>query len=335
VTDRGPGLPRALSALGVTGTHTLLLLRGGANNRVYRVDSASGPVALKIYFRHRGDPRDRLGAETSFLAFAGSSGVRCVPRLLASDRRSGSALMEFVPGRKLRPREVTWERLEEAVEFFSALNRRRDRPEARKLPRGSESCFSLEEHLACVERRVARLGAVRGGAPVARDAVRFIRSDLLPAWQSLSHSIRIGRRPGARLLSRAERCVSPSDFGFHNAILKDDGRLCFIDFEYAGWDDPAKMACDFFCQPALPAGMRHLDRFLEGITRDFPNPEATVERVRLLLPAYQLKWCCVLLNEFLGVGKARRTFASMDCDPEERKADQLKKARVALEDLNT
>ena len=27
----------------------------------------------------------------------------------------------------------------------------------------------------------------------------------------------------------------------------------FIDFEYAGWDDPSKLICDFFCQPAVKA----------------------------------------------------------------------------------
>ena len=42
--------------------------------------------------------------------------------------------------------------------------------------------------------------------------------------------------------------MSPSDFGFHNVIKKDDF-LYFIDFEYAGLDDPVKLICDFYCQP--------------------------------------------------------------------------------------
>jgi hypothetical protein len=56
--------------------------------------------------------------------------------------------------------------------------------------------------------------------------------------------------------------------------------------------------------------------------------------VRTLLPAYRMKWCCILLNEFLPVGGARRKFASEECDPEERKADQLKKAKAALEGID-
>ena len=34
-------------------------------------------------------------------------------------------------------------------------------------------------------------------------------------------------------------CILPGDFGFHNAIRTTKG-VKFIDFEFAGWDDPAK-----------------------------------------------------------------------------------------------
>src|SRR5690606_1492036 len=64
------------------------------------------------------------------------------------------------------------------------------------------------------------------------------------------------------------RLLSPSDFGFHNMLRRDDGSLAFIDFEYFGWDDPAKLAADFLLHaghkltPALAArfeaGMRAL-----------------------------------------------------------------------------
>ena len=56
--------------------------------------------------------------------------------------------------------------------------------------------------------------------------------------------------------------MSPSDFGFHNALATPGGRLVFIDFEYAGWDDPAKLANDFFCQPAVPVDARFYDDFV-------------------------------------------------------------------------
>ena len=48
-----------------------------------------------------------------------------------------------------------------------------------------------------------------------------------------------------------QRTLSPSDFGFHNALRRPDGRVVFLDLEYFGWDDPAKMISDFLLHPAL------------------------------------------------------------------------------------
>ena len=45
--------------------------------------------------------------------------------------------------------------------------------------------------------------------------------------------------------------LSPSDFGFHNAILKESGDLVFLDFEYFGRDDPVKLMADFIWHPGM------------------------------------------------------------------------------------
>lgn len=316
------GIVRALRAAGLPPETEIEPLPGGGNNRVFRVDS----LLAKVYFRHLKDRRDRSGAEMSFLAFAWAGGLRCIPRPVAVDRQSGTSLVEFIEGRPLKPGEATWRRVSEAVEFFVALNRTRTRPGARRLPAGSEACFSLGEHLHCVERRIDRLRGVSGRSAIDRDAAAFIRSRLEPAWARVSRSVRGPAGP----ISRGERCLSPSDFGFHNALLRRNGRLCFIDFEYAGWDDPAKTACDFFCQPAVPVERRHRPRFVEALAGVVGRPEAFRERVRILFPVYELKWCCILLNEFLPVEGARRRFASKGGEPVRRKADQLDKARAAL-----
>ena len=48
-----------------------------------------------------------------------------------------------------------------------------------------------------------------------------------------------------------------------NALLAaSDKKLRFLDFEYAGWDDPAKLIGDFFCQPAIPAPHSEFERFV-------------------------------------------------------------------------
>src|SRR5262249_22829926 len=133
-------------------------------------------------------------------------------------------------------------------------------------------------------------------------------------------------------LCRSDRRVSPSDFGFHNALLGPDGTMKFIDFEYAGWDDPAKTICDFFCQPERPVPMEFWGLFHEAIARHIGDPDRLRRRVELLLPVYRLKWCCIMLNEFLPAGSQRRRFAGGD-DEADRKQRQLAKVRRAAADI--
>jgi hypothetical protein len=327
-----------LAAAGLGEPRSLTPLSGGANNRVYRVGVDAGAALLKYYFRHPEDPRDRLGAEFAFARFAWDGGVRALPRPLACDAAAGLGLFEFVAGRPLLPEEVDDWAVGQALDFTGDLNRARLRASARSLPKASEACFSLEDHFALVARRVERLQTIAVTGDVDAEAEAFARTELAAAWPDVLGAARAHARAcrlPAEPLDPSEWCVSPSDFGYHNAILAADGRLRFIDFEYAGRDDPAKLVCDFFCQPALPAPAAAFERFARAVAAAMPSPALHLERARLLLPVYRVKWCCIMLNEFLAVGGSRRAFSGSAAEQAERKARQLAKARRAFAALQT
>lgn len=330
-----PHAVRALAATaGLGAVGDAVALAGGANNRVFRLDTAAGPVLLKSYFRHPDDPRDRLGAEWAFARFAWDAGVRHVPRPLAADHAAGLAFYEYVPGRSMHGTTATEADVDEAIDFFRALLAATHRTEPAGLPRASESCFSFDDHFATVARRVERLRTLPVGGVSDLAAAGFVDTELVPAWRNVlttarAHAAACGL-PLDRPLAPADRCVSPSDFGFHNALREPSGRLRFIDFEYAGWDDPAKLVCDFFCQPAVPAPAAAFDRFAAAVAEGFAEPLAFQARAALLLPVYRVKWVCIMLNEFLPVGGSRRAFSGPAAEHESRKAAQLGKARAAL-----
>ena len=223
--------------------------------------------------------------------------------------------------------------LEQAANFFAGLNAHREHPDAAALPLASEACFSVPEHLHCVAGRIQRLEMLMGTTRLEQDAIEFVQHELKPAWKRVSAAVRSRTSPeAAEPLPASDRRLSPSDFGFHNALRAADGSLRFFDFEYAGWDDPAKTACDFFSQVAVPVPMDFLDVFAGRIAGDQRRPAVMRSRIRLLLPVYQLKWCCIILNDFLPTDAARRQF-SLAGDPEARKRSQLDKARQLLGQL--
>lgn len=302
------------------------------NNRVFAVTAGERRYAVKVYFRHPADARDRLHAEYAFLTYAARAGIRCAPRPVACDARRGIGVYEYIEGHKLKAAEINSACIDQAAEFILRLNHKSAQAAGRELPNASEACFSIAEHFAMVDGRIARLDGIGETESLDREAREFV-TDLGARWQQAKAEILRGAQsagidPAEAL---AERCISPSDFGFHNALATADRGICFIDFEYAGWDDPAKLAGDFFSHPAVPVDAVYFDRFIETAMRYSPHPDALAVRARLLFPVFQTKWCCIILNEFLPDSAQRRRFADPTRDVVTRKREQLEKAVTLFE----
>jgi thiamine kinase-like enzyme len=316
-----------LSERGISGKLSLEPLAGGANNRVFRVDVNGRSYLLKSYFRHANDPRDRLGTEYSFISFAWSNGIRCIPCPVLCDRENNLAIYEFIEGNQLVSSDLTEKEILQAINFYKDLNRCRFLDDARALPDASEACFSISEHLQNLKK-------IDESSEANSCALSFVNNEMMKAWNATIDNVKESIKKLNLLMDKEidgqDRCISPSDFGFHNAIMPPDGLLRFIDFEYAGWDEPAKTVCDFFCQQAVAVPLDYYDMFAERVVSDLSGPQIQLQRIAILLPVYRIKWCCILLNDFLPVGGKRRSFALSTVDQEQGKMRQLEKARSLL-----
>lgn len=311
-------------------------VRVGGNNRTYRVETGTGWYLAKEYFSHPGDTRDRLGAEFGFSQFAHEMVSGSVPRPFARDEKARVAIYEYVDGQHLGQSDIGEPEIEQAIMFFKGLNTPLARRAATKLPLASEAVFSLAGHLKLIRRRIGMLGAVAGEEDVDREAVKLI-VEMTAHWNEFAaraeRHIRDAGYDPLEELPEGERCVSPSDFGFHNALRRPDGRICFLDFEYAGWDDPSRMICDFSCQPEVPVPRSYLTRFVDGCLHEMPGRERLRDRASLLQALYTFKWCCIALAVFLPVSMARRKFANPDIDCLDSKRVQLGKARKIFQSI--
>jgi len=302
-------------------------IRAGRNSEVSHLSSSEGQWVLKHYYQHPNDPRDRLGVEFGFLTFLAGAGVQCVPRPLAKDVALGCALYSFMPGE--RPCAIAPELVSQAASFIASINLLRGSSAATALPAAADACFSFREHLALAASCAGRLLAVQPESDAEVAAQTFVAERLKPLsvhlQQRLAQEIEEPRL--AEPLPHEARVISPSDFGFHNTLLHE-GHLSFLDFEYAGWDDPAKLVCDFICQPELPVSDAQGRQFCEEVSSRLLHADADAiwRRVRSLLPVHRLKWCCILLNELRIEGRKRRLHAA-GVEPEGLLALQLDKAQ--------
>lgn len=313
-----------LAKAGLSEPTELRRLTGGVNNQVYCVETAEKKYALKVYFSHPNDPRDRIGVETSFTNHARSLGLDCLHHLVAFDRSLNAALYSFADGSRLKVTDVTEAVINQAIDFLGGLNNNRGL--ARDLPIASEASFSIHGHINTVDKRIDLLV----NEVVDEAAQEFVSTEIVPTWQEIrSQAIAEAGERYFEELNEEDRCISPSDFGFHNAILGGNGKVHFVDFEYAGWDDPAHLLCDFFCQIAVPISDKFRPYVTSKLASIVSDHDWFKKRINILMPVYQLKWCCILLNDFLYVEGKRRAFAGLS-DNNDRRQEQLQQSRILL-----
>lgn len=127
--------------------------------------------------------------------------------------------------------------------------------------------------------------------------------------------------------------LSPSDFGFHNALKKPDGTFVFIDFEYFGWDDPAKLLADFLHHPAMNLTFKQKINFLNGFIGSELFEEEIFRRLKLIYPVVGLKWCLLILNVCSLDVMQRKAFAKGGMVENNLIEIQLEKAKAKIRQL--
>ena len=314
-------LPGLLSQANLPPAVSFHKIEGGQNNRAYKVIGVGWKAFLKIYFRSTKDLRDRYKREIEFSKFIWDAGIRSVPKLLATDEINGAALFEFVEGDKLE--ELSLELIERAIDFFSEINRHRVSAHATSLSDGSETRYSIAGHMNLVGSRIKTLESS------GMHSDNFTRLELSPLWEDIKKFVKFYERVDLyKDIPLGDRCLSPSDFGFHNALINSSGQVKFFDFEYSGWDDPARMICDFFCQNDVPIPMRYFPLFVDKISQLFSNPAEVVNRTKLLMPVYHAKWCCIVLGGLCSTGISRRVFAGVNGHLDIKELKELSRRHV-------
>lgn len=307
------------------------------NNKVFIVNSGSSVFFVKQFFESYEDKRNRFQAEISFIEYAHLCAPGKVPEMYAIDMENKFIIFENVVGDKLTVENINEDLILDAASFFSALNR----PElkltsGKKLLDASEACFSIRDHINLINQRIINLEKVDDNLNTA-SAFHTITGLIRKQFEEIKKQIIFhANLNGIDInleIERENQVISPSDFGFHNCIMKGNNDLIFIDFEYAGWDDPAKVTGDFFSQLQVPVPENYFSLFVEKAFENLNNKAEVITRAKLLLPLYKIKWTCIAMNVFIPVNLERRLFSNPNIDVEVLKADQIQKAKTILNNI--
>ena len=264
----------------------------GAGNRhgVFLLEDSNRRAVLKIHEPCVAGRRDAFAHEALLHSFYAEQVGDLVPRLIAQDAGCRSLLFEHVPGQPVAGEESRLDDVARMTAFLLETNRPEvlERARQARLPRASDAGLSASEHWQCASSRLDALL----GLPVTDEPTfamqDFVRSEL---WPALAESKPDDGAP-------VQPCLSPSDFGFHNVIRRENGSFCFLDFEQAGWDDPAKMAADLILQPEAPLAEDHAKALVEALGAAELFGSELTRRIAGVMTCQKVKWTAIILNVF-------------------------------------
>lgn len=303
------------------------IIRGG-NNQAFCIENDAGRFFLKLYFQHSADLRNRLDTEFKFIQFCNEKNIPSVPKALACDVDNGLALYSWVEGTPFSTNPESSDVLEAAIFLKNLADLSTEN--IKNMPLAAGACFTLSDHINSIEHRLQHVyeSVTNQKNPLFAKAQEIICMQLFPLWKDIKAKINSFIITAKDMDSITPWILSPSDFGFHNALKTKDG-IVFLDFEYAGRDGIIKTLCDFVCQPEYPVPETAMETLAQTLFNDQNQTDNILLCAKAILPACRLKWCCIMLNQFTKIGANRRVFAT-DKDLEIQQEIQLQKVQNYL-----
>ena len=305
------------------------------NNRLFRLRAADGrELVAKLYYR---DDRRRLERELGAFRFLRSRGFEAVPVAYFADHDEQYGVYSFEPGRTKMPVELTLDELATIGRLAAGLHRFHHGEPGADFPPGF-AAGSLAERVAFLR---SRLDACLRAA-VAPDAYGLLRAvvaevDLPAALERLVAVATDGLTPAelAAPVPAEHLRLNTGDFAPHNVLVRPDGTLCAIDFEYCGWEEAAVLPVSFLAaEQSVGLTPEQEDAFLGAYRAACDVPAAALARFDRLRALLEAGWLLVNLSLMTPAHVARKRFAG-DFDlgahlAERRRMLEARLARAAV-----
>lgn len=273
-------------------------LDGGINSNLIKVRNTKGnSYCVKIYKKDFTNP-SRFEKETLFIKRISPLMPDSIPRVIASDPTNQIAILNFVEGKLVSKLNKCPTSIWRSFNRFVLDLQKHKRLVGKQLYMATDCALSLSQHHGILQkRRDEWLVAISNGMPSS--IIDLVSEFLLWPYDKISQKL-LSSPAFHEMLSYQELIISPSDFGEHNAILNND-KVVFIDFEYAGLDDPAKLVSDYYCHPqnrVSPLIVRHLVKdLMEGF--DQSQRLSFMSRLEIIFEIIKLKWCFIIMKPLI------------------------------------
>ncbi|MDC1280942.1 hypothetical protein N8Z28_01510, partial [bacterium] len=268
---------------------SIVKIKKGGNSNVYKLqDYKNNLLLLKEYPNDPLEIKSRLKNELDALKLLYD--FENVPTIINYNHSMDLLILEYIKGRTIK--KITHQNLFDALIFVEQLYKLSNN---KSYSLATEACLNANELVNQIDKRFIKFKLTQN-------------KDLQKIITKLFKLYEIVRKRAYELwpkyninknLKKKFLTFSPSDFGFHNAILNEKNKLKFIDFEYFGLDDPVKLISDFLWHPGMELTEKQKITFTTDFYRIFKKDKYLKQRLNAAFSLYGIRWGLIILNNFI------------------------------------
>ena len=267
-------------------------INSGRNSLSWEIMNNEKSFFLKRYISRPGDLRDRLFTEKNFLELLRDNNIANVPKTICFSKKYNWMILTWLNGYPINsPNSDDWESL---INFMASIQKIKKNKISPNISNASESFFDIVSHAEFIRGKILYLKN------------KFDQANLLELskWieENLVRTINKYFQDKYDYLKKLSfinypAILSQSDIGFHNCI-KNNKKLYFFDFEYAGWDDQYKQFTDLIIQPENVLENYQANKLLKRFS-GILDKEINFEILQEYIFIYRLKWTLIVLKQLL------------------------------------
>ena len=262
------------------------------NSNVYKlIDKNNQSFVLKEYPNEQIEIKPRIKNELRALNLLKK--FPNVPRILSFSEELNIMILKYIEGKKIN--KITTQNISQSIMFITKLHNL-----SKKISHynnATEACLKADDLISQIDARFNKLKSFEN-----KDIKKTLNKLIELNIKLKNRAYDIWPRDNIKKnLSRSFLTLSPSDFGFHNALIDKNKCITFIDFEYFGLDDPVKLLSDFLWHPAMSLTTNQKLLFTKEFFKIFKNDCLLKKRLNAAYSLYGLRWCLIILNKVLKI----------------------------------
>ena len=309
-------------------------INAGMNNQLFKlVDSLGKKYFLKKYFK---DKKNRLWREFHAIKVMNENGFTNIPQAYFQNPKHQIALYSFEKGQTRTAKDVNRKEILAMAKFLADLNKINLNKMSVDFPPAVLACLNLKRYIHNIDFRINEfIEYLNDSHSLIKQKLRNINIKKIIEQLKSDALSGLSNSDIDKDLPEYRRQLCPIDYGPHNILVDSKGNICFIDFEYFGVDDPARVITDFILHDRSIAISDQLKHTFKNHYLGLVNAsDEIIDHINRVEKLVAIEWLAIYLYSLMPIKIKNRKFSDDSFDENKYINQQLKRFLTRLETFN-